>query len=120
MQTGVVSCCVLAAWLGGCQVARSVEEEVAPQRLEEPAAVVAVALPAAEAPALAPVPKPGLLSLLTLGAAVIGAVATPPGSCRSDACLAASIIDMTARLEAANGAALANAHARAGERSTRN
>jgi len=119
MQTGVVSCCVLVSWLVGCQVARSVEEERAPELVEAPLAA-AVALPAVEAPALAPVPTSGLLSLLTLGAAVIGAVATPTGSCRADACLAASIIDRTAELEATKRAVLADAHERAAARSARN
>jgi hypothetical protein len=100
MQTGVVSCCVLVSWLVGCQVAQSVEEERAPQLVEAPVAA-SVALPAAEAAELAPVSTSGVLSLLTLGAAVIGAVATPTSSCRADACLAASIIDRTAQLEAA-------------------
>ena len=123
MQTGVVACCLLTVWLLGCQGTQSIAEEVAPQLLEAPAEAVPsapVALPAAESPALAPAERPGLLSLFTLGAAVIGAFATPTGACRSDACLAASIIDKTAQLEAVRGTSLASVRARAPAGSARN
>lgn len=100
MQSGVVACCVLVSWLAGSQVAHSVEEELAPQLAEEPAVAAVAALPSATEAELAPEQHPSLFSLLTLGAAVIGAAATPAGPCRSDVCLAASIIDRAAQLEA--------------------
>jgi hypothetical protein len=81
---------------------------------ETPAVAMPVRLEAALMPEQAsPTPKPSLLSLLTLGAAVLGAVSTVAAESPLDANaqLAARIVDSTAQLEA-SAARVADARAR--------
>jgi hypothetical protein len=126
MRLYAVVCVLLTVGLLGREVlvrheARAVMRESAAEAL--PAAAVPareLATTTTSLPALETAPsQPGLLTLFTLGAAVLGTVSTLSDGaalCASDACLAAHIVDKTAELHAvATDSLTADALARVGE-----
>jgi hypothetical protein len=112
MRSLLVLCVVAAALIAICKPAQRHAElsytpvstqSAAPQQPES----------GLEVEAVSPQPKPSLLSLLTLGTAVLGAVSTAAAESPLDANaqLAARIVETTAQLEASS-ARVADARAR--------
>jgi hypothetical protein len=102
MRIAVVLACVLALLSPACKTseARAVEPQAVPVPLEPVAVEPAIVAPTVPQD-LEAQPKPSLLSLFALTAAVIGTVANHgENPCKSDACLAATIADTTVQLHA--------------------
>jgi hypothetical protein len=112
MRTWVLLCAAVIVGQFACKPSKGLPEPLTDQA--QPTLVAPVAAEREAELQVAPARAPGLLSLLTLGVAVVGAVSShaSTGPCDADAQLAARIVETTAQLEdAASRVADHRAHA---------